>query len=146
MSLWCEVLQLTSILTVTRCVTRCDKCTGHFSIFWSWTTIYGTTIYIRIFLKEGYPYAHNTNETELTIFKTENHSNLTMVGLYRSLDVAMPWLFFALRTVLDKHSSSHNIFIGTLNINGMMESDRQSVYNLMLGKNKYRPLRQITEP
>jgi exonuclease III len=100
----------------------------------------GTAIYSRIPLKEGYPYAHNTNGIEFTIIKTESHPNLTIIGLYRSPSIALSCLLSALRTILDEDSSSQNIFIGDFNINWMAETDRQSRYNLMLRENDYRQL------
>ena len=100
----------------------------------------GTAIYSRIPLKEGYPYAHNTNGIEFTIIKTESHPNLTIIGLYRSPSIALSRLLSALRTILDEDSSSQNIFIGDFNINWMAETDRQSLYNLMLRENDYRQL------
>ena len=100
----------------------------------------GTAIYSRIPLKEGYPYAHNTNGIEFTIIKTESHPNLTIIGLYRSPSIALSRLLSALRTILNEDSSSQNIFIGDFNINWMAETDRQSLYNLILRENDYRQL------
>ncbi|CAB3996373.1 Hypothetical predicted protein [Paramuricea clavata] len=84
----------------------------------------GTAVYSQIPLKEGYPYAHNTNGIEFTIIKTESHPNLTIIGLYRSPSIASSRLLSALRTILHKDSSSQNIFIGDFNINWMAETDR----------------------
>ena len=60
--------------------------------------------------------------------------------MYRSPSIALSRLLSALRTILDEDSSSQNIFIGDFNINWMAETDRQSLYNLMLRENDYRQL------
>jgi hypothetical protein len=100
----------------------------------------GTAVYSRIPLKEGYPHAHNKNGIEFIIIKTESHPNLTIIGLYRSPSIALSRLLCALRTILDEDSSSQNIIIGDFNVNWMVESDRQSLYNLMVIENNYSEL------
>ena len=84
----------------------------------------GTAVYSRIPLKEGYPHAHNISGIEFTIIKTESHPNLTIIGLYRSPNIALSRLLCALRTI----------------VNWMVESDRQSLYNLMVIENNYSQL------
>ena len=90
--------------------------------------------------KKGYPYAHNLNGIEVTIIKTTSHPNLTIVGLYRSPSTALSCLLSALRTILDENYSSQNIIVGDFNVNWMVESHRQSLYNLMVMENDYTQL------
>jgi hypothetical protein len=71
---------------------------------------------------------------------TESHPNLTIIGLYRSPSIALSRLLCALRTIHDEDSSSQNIIIGDFNVNWMVESDRQSLYNLMVIENNYSEL------
>jgi hypothetical protein len=92
----------------------------------------GTAVYSRITLKEGYPRSHNISGIEFTIIKTEISQNLTIIGLYRSPSIALSRLLSALRTILDEDSSSQNIIIGDFNLNWMVESDRQSLFNFMV--------------
>jgi hypothetical protein len=100
----------------------------------------GTAVYSRIPLKEGYPHAHNISGIEFTIIKTESLPNLTIIGLYRSPSIALSRLLAALHTILDEDSSSQNIIIGDFNVNWMVESDRQALYNLMVIENNYSQL------
>ena len=101
----------------------------------------GTAVYSRIPLKEGYPmHSHNISGIEFTIIKTESHQNLTIIGLYRSPSIALSRLLSALRTILDEDSSSQNIIIGDFNVNWMVESDRQSLFNFMVIENNYSQL------
>jgi hypothetical protein len=65
---------------------------------------------------------------------------LTIIGLYRSPSIALSRLLSALRTILDEDSCSQNILIGDFNVNWMVKSDRQSLYNLMIIENNYRQL------
>ncbi|CAB3978452.1 Hypothetical predicted protein [Paramuricea clavata] len=100
----------------------------------------GTAVYSRVPLKEGYPYAHNVNGIEFTIIKTESNPHLNIIGVYRSPNIAISRLLSSLRSVLDEDSSAQNIIIGDFNVNWMVESDRQSLYNLMVVQNHYRQL------
>ncbi|CAB3999556.1 ATP-dependent DNA helicase PIF1 [Paramuricea clavata] len=100
----------------------------------------GTAVYSRVPLKEGYPYAHNVNGIEFTIIKTESNAHLNIIGVYRSPNIAISRLLSSLRSVLDEDSSAQNIIIGDFNVNWMVESDRQSLYNLMVVQNHYRQL------
>jgi hypothetical protein len=100
----------------------------------------GTAVYSRVPLKEGYPYAHNVNGIEFTIIKTESNPHLNIIGVYRSPSIAISRLLSSLRSVLDEDSSAQNIIIGDFNVNWMVESDRQSLYNLMVVQNHYRQL------
>ncbi|CAB4028716.1 Hypothetical predicted protein [Paramuricea clavata] len=100
----------------------------------------GTAVYSRVPLKEGYPYVHNVNGIEFTIIKTESNPHLNIIGVYRSPNIAISRLLSSLRSILDEDSSAHNIIIGDFNVNWMVESDRQSLYNLMVVQNHYRQL------
>ena len=100
----------------------------------------GTAVYSQVPLKEGYHYAHNVNGIEFTIIKTESNPHLNIIGVYRSPNIAISRLLSSLRSVLDEDSSAQNIIIGDFNVNWMVESDRQSLYNLMVVQNHYRQL------
>ncbi len=102
------------------------------------TRPYGrTAVYSRVPLVDGYPYAHNINGIEFTVIKTISHPDLTIIGLYRSPKVGMSHLLAA---ILDEDTSSQNIIIGDFNVNWMVESERQSLHNVMVVENGYKQL------
>ena len=88
---------------------------------------------------EGYPYGRNINGIECTVIKTEDCPDLTLFGICRSPKIALSRVA-ALATILDENSSSQNIVMGDLNVNWLVESDRQSLYNLMVIENSYEQL------
>ena len=71
-------------------------------------------------------------ELSLQSFKTERYPHLTIIALYRSPKVSIPRLLSALCTILGQHASSQNVIIEDFNINWVLESTRQSLYNLMI--------------
>ncbi|CAB3997279.1 Hypothetical predicted protein [Paramuricea clavata] len=77
----------------------------------------GIAVYSRVPLKEGYTYAHNVNGIEFTIIKTESNPHLSIIGVYRSPNIAISRLMSSLRSVLDEDSSAQNIIIGDFNVN-----------------------------
>ena len=97
----------------------------------------GTAVYSRIALKDGYPYARNINDVEFIVIKIDDRPDLTIIGLYRSPKIALSRLPSALRTICDENSSSKNLVIGDFNVNWIVESERQSLYNLMIIENNY---------
>ncbi|CAB4032889.1 Hypothetical predicted protein [Paramuricea clavata] len=100
----------------------------------------GTAVYSRIPLADGYPCAQNINGIELTVIKTQDHPDLTVFGLYRSPSIALSRLLAALRTIHDENLSAQIIVIGDFNVNWMVESERQSLYNFMVLENSYRQM------
>ncbi len=100
----------------------------------------GTAVYSRIPLIDGYPLARTINGVEFTVIKTNDCPNLTMIGLYRSPKITISRLLDALRIIRDENSSSQNLVIGDFNVNWMVESERQSLYNLMVVENSYRQI------
>ena len=65
---------------------------------------------------------------------------MAIIGLYRSPKIAISRLLYALRIIRDKNSSSQNLVIGDFNVNWMLKSERQSLYNLMVVENSYRQI------
>ena len=100
----------------------------------------GTAVYTRIPLVDGYPYSRNIDGIEFTIIKIEDRPDLAVVGTYRSPKIAISRLLAALRTVLSENSSSQNIIIGDLNVNWLIDTERQSLFNLMVTENNYKQL------
>ncbi len=91
-------------------------------------------------LIDGYPLAHIINGVEFTVIKKIDCPNLTIIGLYRSPKIAISHLLDALRIICNENSSSQNLVIGDFNVNWMVESERQSLYNLMVVENSYRQI------
>ncbi len=77
---------------------------------------------------------------ELTVIKTNDRPDLAIIGLYRSPQIALSGLLDALRIIRDENSSSQNLVIGDFNVNWMVESERQSLYSLMVVENSYRQI------
>ena len=100
----------------------------------------GTAVYSRIPLIDGYPRARIINGVEFTVIKTNDRPDLAIIGLYRSPQIALSRLLDALRIIRDENSSSQNLVIGDFNVNWMVESERQSLYNLMVVENSYRQI------
>ena len=88
-------------------------------------------------MKDGYPYARNINDIEFIVIEIDDRPDLTIIGLYRSPKIALLRLLSALCTIWDENSSSKNLVIGDFNVNWMVESERQSLYNLMIIENNY---------
>ncbi len=103
----------------------------------------GTAVDSRVPLVDAYPYAHNINGIEFTVIKTISHPDLTIIGSYRSPKVGMSHLLAAILTILDEDTSSQNIIIGDFNVNWMVESERQSLHNVMVVENGYKQLISI---
>ena len=100
----------------------------------------GTAVYSRIPLIDGYPLARTINGVEFTVIKTIDRPDLTIIGLYRSPKIPISHLLDALRIIRDENSSSQNLVIGDFKVNWMVESERQSLYNLMVVENSYRQI------
>ncbi len=60
--------------------------------------------------------------------------------IVRSPQIVLSHLLDALRIIRDENSSSQNLVIGDFNVNWMVESERQSLYNLMVIENSYRQI------
>ncbi len=101
------------------------------------TRPYGrTAVYSRIPLIDGYPLTRSMNGVESTVIKTNDCPNLTIIGLCRSPKIAISRLLDALRIIHDENSSSQNLVIVDFNVNWMLESERQSLYNI-IQNNRY---------
>ncbi len=100
----------------------------------------GTAVYSRIPLMDGYPLGRIKNGVEFTVIKTNDRPDLTIIGLYRSPKIAVSHLLDALHIIRDENSSSQNLIFGDFNVNWMIESERQSLYNLMVIENSYRQI------
>ena len=74
------------------------------------------------------------------MIQTEDRPDLVVVGIYRSPKVPISHLLAALRTVLNENSSSQNEIIGDLNVNWLIETERQPLFNLMIIENNYKQL------
>ena len=96
---------------------------------------HGTAVYSRLQMLNGYPHARNYHGIELTIAKTVEHPDLTIVGIYRSPRVVLSSLLTAIRTTLEENPSSQVIFIGDFNVNWLDEVERRSLYNLIINEN-----------
>ena len=83
----------------------------------------------------GYPCARNYNGVEITILKTVEHPQLIIIGIYRSPKLALSSLLAAIRTTLQKNSSSNVNVFGDFNANWFDEVSRRSLYNLMINEN-----------
>ena len=100
----------------------------------------GTAVYSRMPLINGYPLSRIINGVEFTVIKTNDCPDLTIIGLYRSPKIAISRLLDALRIIRNENSSSQNLVIGDFNVNWMVKSERQSLYNLMVIENSYRQI------
>ena len=100
----------------------------------------GTAVYSKVPLVEGYPYHRNINDIEFTVFKITTRQELTIIGVYRSPRIACSLLYSALVDVVAEDTSEQNIIIGDFNIDWMAESQRQSLYNVMVRDNSYEQL------
>ncbi len=103
----------------------------------------GTAVYSRMPLINGYPLSRIINGVEFTVIKTNDCPDLTIIGLYRSPKIAISRLLDALRIIRNENSSSQNLVIGDFNVNWMVKSERQSLYNLMVVENSYRQIISI---
>ncbi len=74
---------------------------------------------------------------EFAVIRTNKRPDLTIIGIYRSPKIAISRLLDALRIICDENSSSQNLVIGDFNVNWMVESERQSLYNLMVVQNTW---------
>jgi hypothetical protein len=100
----------------------------------------GIAVYSQIPLTDGYPLARIINGIEFTVIKTNSCPDLTIIGLYRSPKIAISHLLDALRIICDENSSKQNLVIGDFNVNWMVESERQSLYDLMVVENSCRQI------
>ena len=101
---------------------------------------HGTAVYSKIPFVQGYPYSHNINGIEFTVIKVINHEDLTMIGVYRSPHVSLTHLCSALHDIVGENILQHNIIIGDFNVNWMVDTERQSLYNVMIRDNGYMQL------
>ena len=100
----------------------------------------GTAIYSRIKFISGHPYNFNKNSVEITVMRCMDLPHVTIIGVYRSPKVPLRQLCAALTQVLSHSTTSYNVFIGDFNINWLNETDRFSLYNLLITEHNYRQL------
>ena len=100
----------------------------------------GTAVYSRIPFVEGYPYSHNINGIEFTIIKVVNNPNFTVIGVYRSPKIPVRHLCSALVEIVADETLQPNIILGDFNVNWMVDTERQPLYNVMVRDNAYKQL------
>ena len=100
----------------------------------------GTIVYSKIPFVEGYPYSHNVNGIEFTVVKVTSNDDLTIIAVYRSPKITVTRLCSALVDIIAQDTSHENIFIGDFNVDWLVETRRQSLYNVMVKDNFYRQL------
>ena len=100
----------------------------------------GTAVYSRIPYLPGYPYCHNTHGVEITVIKITTHEDWTILGIYRSPKVPVRQLCQAMTELLNGISPNNNIILGDFNINWLVETERRSIYNLLVRDNGYKQL------
>ena len=100
----------------------------------------GTAIYSRIKFIPNHPYNFNKNGVEITVMRCMDLPHVTIIGVYRSPKVPVRQLCAALTQVLSHSTTSYNVFIGDFNINWLNETDRFSLYNLLITEHNYRQL------
>ena len=89
---------------------------------------------------DGYPLALIINGVKFTVIKTNDCPDLTIIGLYHSPQIAISHILHALHIIHDENSSSQNLVIGDFNVNLKVESERQTLYNLMVVESNYRQI------
>ncbi len=100
----------------------------------------GTIMYSKIPFVEGYPYNHNINGIEFTVIKVSSNNDLTIIAVYRSPRIPVTCLCSALLDIITHHTSHQNIIIGDFNVDWLVETQRQSLYNVMVRDNFYKQL------
>ena len=100
----------------------------------------GAAVYSRITFAEGYPYSHSIDGIEFTILKVTGNQDLTVIGAYRSPNIPITHLCSPLTDILREHRSQKNVILGDFNVSWMVDSQRQSIYNVMVEDNVYRQL------
>ena len=100
----------------------------------------GTAVYSKIPFADGYPYSHNISGIEFTVIKLADKQELTIIGVYRSPKIAVARLYSALVDIIGQDTSEQNIVIGDFNIDWMLETQRRSLYSIMVRDNGYAQL------
>ena len=100
----------------------------------------GTAVYSRIPYLPGYPYSHKIHGVEITVIKITTHEDWTILGIYRSPKVPVTQLCQAMTELLNGISPNNNIILGDFNISWLVETERRSIYNLLVRDNGYKQL------
>ena len=100
----------------------------------------GTAVYSKVPYLPGYPYCHNIHGVEMTVIKLASLEDWTIIGIYRSPNVPVRQLCEAITEVLNNISPDNNIITGDFNINGLVETDRRPLYNLLVRDKHYKQL------
>jgi hypothetical protein len=100
----------------------------------------GTVVYSRVPFVPGYLDRQNLNGIELTVIKVTSRVDTTIFAVYRSPKVPIRNLCSALTNILQQHTSSQNIVIGDFNVNWLINTERQPLYNVMVRDDGYRQL------
>lgn len=77
---------------------------------------------------------------EITVIKVTICENCTVLGIYHSPKIPIRQLCQAVSEVSDTISTENNIIIGDLNVNWLIEADRQSLWNLLVSDKCYKQL------
>ena len=80
------------------------------------------------------------NGIEFTVVKVTSRVDITIIAVYRSPKVPIRDLCSALANILDEHTALQNIVIGDFNVNWLVNTERQPLYNVMVTDNSYRQL------
>ena len=99
-----------------------------------------TAVYSKIQFAEGYPYHRSIHGVEFTVIELSTKQELTIIGVYHLPRIAVSRLCSALVDIIAQDTSEQNIIIGDLNIDWMVEPQRQSLYYIMVTDNCYRQL------
>ena len=100
---------------------------------------HGTAVYRKLPFVEGNPYSNNINGIEFTVIKTVNYEEVNIIAVYRSPHISLTQLCSALQNIIGNNNNS-NIIIGDFNVNWLCETERQSLYNVMVRDYGYRQL------
>jgi hypothetical protein len=97
-------------------------------------------VYSKIPFVQGYPYSHNINGIEFTVIKVTSNDDLAIIAVYRCPKIPVVRLCSALLNIITQDTSHQNIIIGDFNVNWLVETQRQSLYNVMVRDNFYKQL------
>ena len=100
----------------------------------------GTAIYTKGPLIQGYPYSRNINGIEFSIAKIDSNQDLTIIAVYRSPRIHVSRLCSALVDIIAQDASQQNIIIGDFNVDWMIQTQRQSLYDVLVRDNGYQQL------
>ena len=71
---------------------------------------YGTAVYSKLPVVEGYPYSNNINGVEFTVIKIQNCEHINIIAVYRSPQVQLGQLCSALQHIVDQ-TNNNNILL-----------------------------------